>query len=640
MEGRKTSSCHPVLRGGRREEKFTHGFSSAQLQSLAALSEALIEPFHDQQIPSTQPPIPDEVAAKLAERAPKDGKILVNIALKLLSFKLGTLLLCGRLCIDRKWPIVHSFSELPVERREEIVKTWSKTKFVPLRAIFVMIKVFTFLTYFSRTDENLENPTWKAMGYKRDTRERKTPPTDRPLEKGIVESSQESNSTILQSLIQKGLDVIEDPQQGVYNIKCDAVVIGSGCGGGVAAAVLASSGQKVLVLEKGKYFVAKDYSSLEVPSMDQLYEAGGCISTVDGKFAIFAGSTVGGGSAVNWSASIKTPDHVLKDWAVDHKIPLYGSSEYQNAMDTNNSSGKRENKCLGVIAHFSSGNVTKKLHIEAKVTISACGSLNTPPLLVSSGLQNPNIGRNLHLHPVLVAWGYFPENKAGHYKGTSYEGGIITLLNKVVSEESGEVRAIVQTISLGPAASASITPWVSRQDFKERVSKYSRMAQLFTLVRDKGCGEVRSEGVYNYKLDQVDKENLKHGLRRVLRIMIAAGAVEVGTNRSDGQRFKCEGTTEEEIEEFLDSITAEEGLQGGGECWTNYFSAHQMGSCRMGVTEKDGALDSNGESWDAEGLFVCDGSVLPTAIGVNPMITIESTSYCIAKKIAESMKTN
>ncbi len=46
-------------------------------------------------------------------------------------------------------------------------------------------------------------------------------------------------------------------------------------------------------------------------------------------------------------------------------------------------------------------------------------------------------------------------------------------------------------------------------------------------------------------------------------------------------------------------------------------SGHQMGSARMGADPHTSVCDPNGESWDVSGLFICDGSALPTSIGAS-----------------------
>ncbi|KAE8660078.1 Long-chain-alcohol oxidase FAO1 [Hibiscus syriacus] len=730
-----------------KERKYSHGFCSSELETLGSFAQVFFpclpsNPcFEGRQnhpnkavqsflkASASESPIPDEIAELVKKRAFTEVLILLRAVLMILSTRVGTLLLCGRHCLGDKWPFINRFSCITVEKREKIIQMWFKEHrflFTPIRVAFVFFKVMCLYVYFSRVGEDGDNPAWEAIGYSVDIVDDKSQVTkDRPLQNGLIETAHEKDSTLYRSLTQKGLRVAEDTEQNVCRIKCDAVIVGSGCGGGVAAAMLAGAGLKVVVLEKGNYFTSADYSPFEGPSLDRLYESGGVLPTLDGQFLLLAGSTVGGGSAVNWSACIKTPKPVLKEWAEDYQIPLFGSTEYVSAMETvcerigvtedyieegfqnqvlrrgcenlslevekvprnsskshycgscgfgcrrgdkkgtdrtwlvdavNNDaviitgckaegfvleqnklgSTTRKMKCLGVIAKFSNQNITKKLHIEAKVTISACGALLTPLLMHSSGLKNRNIGRNLHLHPVLMAWGYFPDSNS-EFKGKSHEGGIITSVHKVVADDN-KLKAIIETPSLGPAQYSVLCPWLSGLDMKTRMLKFSRTAHMITIIRDHGSGIVNAGGRVTYNFDALDRQNLIAGLRHALRILVAAGAVEVGTHRSDGQRIRCKGKSNEEIEEFLDSVSSATSPFSTGENWVLHTSAHQMGSCRMGINEKEGAVDGNGESWEAEGLFVCDASVLPSAVGVNPMITVQSTAYCLSKKIAESLK--
>lgn len=57
----------------------------------------------------------------------------------------------------------------------------------------------------------------------------------------------------------------------------------------------------------------------------------------------------------------------------------------------------------------------------------------------------------------------------------------------------------------------------------------------------------------------------------------------------------------------------------------------------MGADRKTSVVDTRGECWDVQGLWVADASLLPTATGVNPMVTTEAMALCVAETLASEL---
>lgn len=297
--------------------------------------------------------------------------------------------------------------------------------------------------------------------------------------------------------------------------------------------------------------------------------------------------------------------------------------------------GRNRKTATGVAFEFHHKGVKKLCTVESKVTVVACGALCTPPLLRKSGLRNPNIGENLHIHPVTMAWGYFPEKNWPEKEKKSYEGGIITALSMVVSkfDESG-YGAIIQTPSLHPGNFSVLMPWVSGVHVKKQMCKFSRTASLFALARDKGSGKVSSPSSISYHLSPHDEHNLQIGIGKALQILATAGAEEIGTHHRLGRTLNVKQASMREFEEFVEEESKRQlsGLE------TPICSAHQMGSCKMGIGERNSAVNQTGETWEVEGLYVADASVFPTALGVNPMVTVQAIAYCTAQSILDALR--
>ncbi|KOM48294.1 hypothetical protein LR48_Vigan07g199800 [Vigna angularis] len=137
-----------------------------------------------------------------------------------------------------------------------------------------------------------------------------------------------------------------------------------------------------------------------------------------------------------------------------------------------------------------------------------------------------------------------------------------------------------------------------------------------------------------YKLAGVDEKNLQKGIDKVLRILVAAGAKEIGTHHNKGRTLNVKQVSYHEFEKFV----KEESSRPLADLSTPLCSAHQMGSCRMGSNLKQSVVNETRETWEMEGLYVADTSVFPTVLGMNPMVTVQAIAYCVAQSVLEVLR--
>lgn len=165
------------------------------------------------------------------------------------------------------------------------------------------------------------------------------------------------------------------------------------------------------------------------------------------------------------------------------------------------------------------------LYIAArKFVISSCGSINTPALLLRSGLQNRNIGKNLRLHPVTTVSGYFPDRRV-----TPYYGSIMTVVSDQVADRGDGYGARLEVPTAHPSVLATILPWKSSASHKELMTKADNWATFISLTRDKDSQAsvwIDKEGRprVNFNLSAYDAESMLQGLETGIKVMIAEGA--------------------------------------------------------------------------------------------------------------------
>jgi choline dehydrogenase-like flavoprotein len=281
----------------------------------------------------------------------------------------------------------------------------------------------------------------------------------------------------------------------------------------------------------------------------------------------------------------------------------------------------RNGRAIGVEGRLLDGPIGRKkgrLRVRAKRVVVACGGMHTPVLLRASGLAHvgSHIGRNLTLHPGFRVYGVFDRPVRG------WQGALQSAFSDTFEHEGVTLISLFVPASVIAATMPHAGPVHAR--LAERVD---HIAMFGALVHDDGGGSIHRnpfgrEPIALYRCSEKDHARMRLGIRKLGECFLAAGAKELFL-----PILGSEGLSPDAFRRFdLDRISSTR-LEAA--------SQHPLGSCRMSAHAGDGAVDPLGKVWDVEGLYVADGSVLPSSLGVNPQLTVMMQATRTAWRLAE-----
>jgi choline dehydrogenase-like flavoprotein len=263
----------------------------------------------------------------------------------------------------------------------------------------------------------------------------------------------------------------------------------------------------------------------------------------------------------------------------------------------------------------------RTLRIRSKAVVLAGGAIPTPLFLLKNGLCNSSgeVGKNLTLHPSGGMACEFDEAVEPHrYIPQGY------LVDHFL-KQGVLITAAQPDLNIG----AILFPFTGRR-LMESIALLPHLACFAVLIRDKKPnGRVRLDfggtPLVTYNLVKEDIENLHFGMIRTAEMCRAAGAKRVIPSILGGDILE----TEADLARFRRTP-----LEPGSIALTSY---HPLGTCKMGKDPKKSVVGLDHEAHDLRGLYVVDGSTVPTALGVNPQVTIMAMATRAAEKIDSAL---
>ena len=462
-------------------------------------------------------------------------------------------------------------------------------------------------------------------------------------------------------------------------VHADACVVGAGAGGAVVAAELAEGGANVVVLEQGPEHDADGFTARPPQMLARLYRDGGQTMTLGlPPIGLPLGRGIGGTTLINSGTCFRTPGHVLDQWRASFGLeldeeslaPCFARVERalsvaevtpelagQNAAVIRRGAERlgwshgylkrnargcigsgvcafgcptsakqhtgityvpraraagatvltgadvrrvlvHRRRSAGVLARTADG---RDLEVRAPLVVVAAGTIRTPILLARSGLggDSGQLGRNLSLHPATAAVARM-EERVDMARGVPQSFYV---------DEFAREGIMFETIAGPPAYVAMSLPLTGRAH-ADAMAAYPHLSQVGLMVCDQGRGEVRSLGrrpLIRYDLGRAELEKFRAGIARLDTLLRAAGAREVYLPLPPGTVLARARARDLKLMAF-----------------------HPLGTARADARAAHGVVDGDLAVHGVPGLYVADGSVLPSAPGVNPQMTIMALATRLA----------
>jgi choline dehydrogenase-like flavoprotein len=271
------------------------------------------------------------------------------------------------------------------------------------------------------------------------------------------------------------------------------------------------------------------------------------------------------------------------------------------------------------------GRVQHRFTVKPQVVVLCAGAINTPALLLQSGIANSNgrVGRELHLHPSVLLSGVYDEDIYG-YRGIPQSYYVDEFIDLEHDPDSGYILMPVYGF---PVMTATQLPGFGRAHF-QTMKNFHRMVGILVLMHDQSSGQVQIDRngrpQISYTVNPREQELFAEGMKHCAEILLASGATTVMAPYTKPVFVDADSSLD---------VFAKRGVRQGD---IPIASTHPQSTCQMGEDRSRAVVNSYCQSHDLPNLFVCDMSVFPTSLGAPPQIS----TAALADRTAQYIKAN